>query len=366
MDKDKLLVTSTRSIFSFALGFQQFGYIAIMLNSGLTAIQTGLILSSGTVFTVVFLFLIFARSHFKYSLSIAYAVSAQVFLVVLVYPHIFGFFLNSVLIGLSNGIFTSVVVQLVRFNKKELSLTLALSLSTGVLGIGYYALSFKFPLTYLLIGLYLVLLLNAVVSIKIPIKSRDLGIRESLKSVFHPYIVTVIFAGAYRGVILGTLLPLILYQVLSINLNSLTYWYMLITVAPIPFLLFSYKLPNKAFVLISVMIGILALLLSRADSLFYLIILVVLLQALYALRGPVSEYALIKYVKGSTRAFSGMDLLSKSFIFISMQGTIFIFYIKEYYLLFVLLFVAEVVSGILVYRMLTEIESPPRVKTSTS
>jgi len=118
----------------------------------------------------------------------------------------------------------------------------------------------------------------------------------------------------------------------------------LLTVLPLPFLFFSYKLSNKAFLGVSFIVGVMVIFLGETKTLLPLIVLLISLKALYALRGPVAEYAIIHYVKGSTRVFSGMELINNIFTFSITAILSAIIYLGYYFELFVILFFVEIID----------------------
>jgi len=222
MINTKQIVSITRSVFAFVLGFQQFGYIAIMLNSGLSGAQIALLLSFSVLFTIIFLFLVLVRSHFRHALTISYLTSAQVFLVLLFYPHLYGFVVNYILIGFSNATFASIVIQTTSFTKKEMSRFMTLSLLLSGAGVGYFYLSSKIPIGYLVAGLYAIMITNSVIASRIPITSKDINLKESVKTILKSPILLTIFSGSFRRVVFITLLPVIIYEIVKADLLSVT------------------------------------------------------------------------------------------------------------------------------------------------
>ena len=356
MINTKQIVGATRSIFAFVLGFQQFGYVAIMLDSGINGAQIALLLSLNVLFTIIFLFLVLVRSHFKHAMTISYLVSAQVFLVLLLYPHLYGFLVNSVLIGFSNATFASIIIQVAGFTKKEMSWYMTLSLLLSGSGVAYFYLSSKIPIDYLIVGLYIIMLINSLIASKVPITSKDINLKESVKTIVKAPLLVTIFGGSFRRVVLTNLLPVIIYEILRVGLLSVTPYYVLLTVLPLPFLFFSYKLSNKAFLGVSFIVGVLVIFLGEAKTLLPLIALLVGLKALYALRGPVAEYAIIHYVRGSTRVFSGIELINNLFTFSITVILSAVIYLGDYFALFIFLFFIEVIDGIVIYKILREVE----------
>jgi hypothetical protein len=356
VDHTKQLVTATRSIFSFVIGFQQFGYIAIMLSAGLSTLQVGLLLALNTLFTVIFLLFLLIHSHFRHALTISYSLSALVFLTLLLYPHFYGFLVNSAIIGLANAIYSSVIIQMVNFTKKEISsyMTLSVFLSGG--GVAYYYASTGVSVYYLVGGLLAVIIVNSVLAYFIPVTQRDINLKESLKAIAKPTILFITFTGAFRRVVLMTLLPLIIYEIIHIDLLSLTPYYVLLTLVPVPFLLVSYKLSNRIFLLVSVMTGILVLLMGFAKSLLLLISLVIGLRVLHALTGPTGEYTIIQYIKGSTRIFSGIELIDNAFVFSGTAVVAFLISANDYLPVFIALFLIELLGGVVIFRIIQNLE----------
>ena len=93
-----------------------------------------------------------------------------------------------------------------------------------------------------------------------------------------------------------------------------------------------------------------------AKSLLLLISLVIGLRVLYALTDPTGEYAIIQYIKGSTRVFSGIELIDNAFVFSGTAVVAFLISANDYLPLFIALFLIELLGGVVIFRIIQNLE----------
>ncbi|MUM65902.1 hypothetical protein D1867_11785 [Acidianus infernus] len=177
---DKNKVTLFRSIYSVFLGFMSFGYIAIMSKSGVPYTQISLLVTLNFLFQIVS-YLIFSIVRIRKGLIISSFLNLTVILILLSERNFLSFFIISLILGLAEALFSSIVIIQKDFKKKDYSVLMSLTFVANILGLGLYYFSFYIGLEYVIILLAGISSVNLFVSLSLKYEEEDLQFEEFLQ-----------------------------------------------------------------------------------------------------------------------------------------------------------------------------------------
>ncbi|WP_246252867.1 hypothetical protein [Acidianus brierleyi] len=353
----KQYVILFRSIFSLFVGFMSFAYIALMKVSGLESFQIGLILTLSMIVQLVsYIILIFFSIVRNIVITTILEILIGFFL--LFFRNIYGFLLIAIIMGISNSIFSSVIIIQKDFIRKDYSTLMALTAILNIVGIGLFYLSSFENINIILSALILVLILNAIISFKIKYEEPKESLKDfyrNLKSI-GKIIFPVKFFSTLRRTLITSYIPLILLSVfLTYSSQKISLYLALFQIPLFVFLYIGYKISNKLFLITSIIEFIMFLILSLfySVSIFIFLSLILLANATAYLRAPASEEIMMRLLRFNTKLSALSQLIDVMFSSLASTFLAFLIKLDLYYVIFIVVGLASFSLNIIIYKLIS-------------
>ena len=347
-----------RSIYSVVLGFMSFGYIAIMSNSGIPYAQISLLVTLNFLFQTVF-YLVFSVARIRKGLIISSFLNLIVILILLSERNFLTFFIISLILGLADALFSSIVIIQKDFKKKDYSVLMSLTFVANVLGLGLYYFSFYIRLEYLLILLAGISSVNLFVSLSLKYEEEDFKFKDFLQfmKINGKFLITLDGLATLRRVFANSILPIVFISVFSyISREYLSLYFAVFQLPLVFFLYYGQKVSNKSYLLLTFSEFFIYILLIRFYYVSPIIFLgfILLIKSTEYLRAPIAEAALLQKIEYSTKVMSFFNFLDSILGVIS--GSIFtaLIFIKAYSLVLLLAGVSSLSADLFLYRIIKE------------
>ncbi|AWR95621.1 hypothetical protein DFR85_14510 [Acidianus brierleyi] len=343
-----------RSIFSLFTGFMSFSFIALMKIYGLNSFQVGLVLTL-IMITQSISYIVLIIFSIGRNIVVSAIMEVLIGLSLLFFKNVYSFLSAAILMGVSNAIFSSVIILQKDFVRKDYSILMTLTSLLNILGIGLFYLRSFINFDIILFAVILALISNVIISLKIKYEEPKGTLRElfRLKSIW--IIFPLKFFAAMRRVLVVSYIPLILLSVFSTYPPGKISLYLAFFQIPlILFLYIGHKISNKVYIIMTIMEFFLFLLLSvfYNISIFVFLSIILLANATAYLRAPAVEETVVKLLRFNTKlsAFSHLT----DMVFLTLSSILFSLLIKFhlYYVMFVLAGLASFLQSIMIFRIM--------------
>jgi hypothetical protein len=326
--------------------------------SGLNDFQIGLILSTIPISQFI-TYIILMSFSIKRNLLVSAALELLILIILIVQRSFLTFILSAIFMGISNSIYSSVIILQKEFTRKDYSIMMTLTYALGLAGLGTFYLSRITGIEILLILFIPLLFANLVLSSTLRYEENKESLSE-LYSWLKNVGKSVLFFGFFvslRRVAIASYIPLILLTVFyTYTPQEISLYLMIIQVPLIIFFYIAYKISEKVFMILSITELILFLSLSMfyRESIFLFLSLILLANVSSSLRAPVVEETVTKLLNFSTKISSLYHLMDT--IFSALASILLAFMVKLdlFYGIFIIAGLSSLLPSLFVYKVIVE------------
>ncbi|BDC18753.1 hypothetical protein [Acidianus sp. HS-5] len=226
------LITSTLVIKDFLLGFQFLGYPLYMYLVGISPYEIGIIYSLEFLSKIAFIpFLHYFKGKERLSYTLSFVFSSIVFLNLALYPSIFIFLVNAILIGLSNSLGSSATVFMGDLERSRFSTLGFFRRVFAALGFLAFYLTKYIPFSTFYLSFFLVSIIPAIISQFIELKPVAVKYKLSINFVrkalrdFSWYLIYVVGISLFTNMI-----PVVIHYYTGLSVYDEVFYFVLVFV----------------------------------------------------------------------------------------------------------------------------------------
>ena len=282
-------IASTLVIKDFLLGFQFLGYPLYMYLFGISPYEIGIIYSLEFLSKITFIpILHYFKGKERLSYTLSFLFSSVVFLNLALYPSLFTFLANALLIGLSNSLGSSVTVFLGDLDRSKFSALGFLRRVFAALGFLAFYLTKYIPFSTFYLSFFLVAIVPIVLSQFIEMKPVAVKytlsiefVRRSLRE-FSWYLTYIIGISLFTNMI-----PIVIHYYTGLSVYDEVFYFVIVFVISSIGAYFSRFIKGRLLIM-SFMLSLLILALMGIG--YYSSVMYIAYSFLYAIVSPNVSY----------------------------------------------------------------------------
>ncbi|BFI74745.1 hypothetical protein [Sulfurisphaera ohwakuensis] len=224
------LITSTLVIKDFLLGFQFLGYPLYMYLVGISPYEIGIVYSLEFLSKIVFIpVLHYFKGKERLSYTLSFVFSSVVFLNLALYPSLFTFLVNALLIGLSNSLGSSVTVFMGDLERSKFSTLGFLRRVFAALGFLAFYFTKYIPFSTFYLSFFIISLIPAIISRFIVVKPATVKYALSINFIkktlndFSWYLLYVIGISLFTNMI-----PIVIHYYTGLSVYDEVFYFILV------------------------------------------------------------------------------------------------------------------------------------------
>ncbi len=355
----KTTVMAFKSLSALFSGFMSFGYIAIMNISGIPDFEIAIILTIAIVVQALFYFMIIV-TNVKRNLIIFSVLELAIGLILLFFRNFYAFLGIAIIMGISNSIFSAIVVIQKGFRRRDFSLLMGFTRGAATVGLLLFYISGFTGLNDVIIFLLAILFLNLIISITLKTKEPETSLKDSYNFLKRNRVLLLVmsFSSSMRRTVIATLFPLILLTIFSLTSpERISLYYAIFSIPAVFFLYTGKKISGKQYLILCIMEFLIFVVVAffYGVSIIMILFLVLVIDVIGAIRSPTSETVVFSKLEYNSKFVSMFALIGMFFTAIIMLSIAFLIRYSQFLIIFMLAGIFTLIGNMVIYKLIPDV-----------